>query len=103
MNEIKILLPYDGIDEEEIKKAVNSVEGCSVNFDEQSNGTGELVCAILTLAINAKMLLVALDSLKEAKLANKRVDVVDSDGTTIKANVRLKKLLDLFPDLFNND
>lgn len=91
MEKVKIILPYDEISEEELLKAVESVEGATVNFDEGANMSGELLCGIVTATMNIPMLLVALVSLHD-RFRTQKVRLVGLNGNPIKANIKLSDI-----------
>lgn len=92
MRNIKIILPYDSVDQEEIINAVKTVKGASVSFDEISNITGELVCTIFSSALTLTSIAMELAKLKGFLFAEERCVIVDAEGNVIKSNVRIKDL-----------
>lgn len=94
MEKVKIILPYDEESKEELQKAVESVEGATVNFDEGANMSGELVCGIVTATMNIPMLLVALVSLHD-RFRTQKVRIVDLNDNPIKPNIKLSDIENL--------
>ena len=92
METIKILFPYDGIEEKELKERIESIEGCSIDFEGQSNLDAEIVCMIaisLPPAIKA-----TVDIIRDinANLVKRRVTILDSDNNIVKKNVKLENI-----------
>lgn len=93
MEKIKIILPYEGIDENELEEFVNE-NGASISFDEESNMTAELVVAITTSVISAAQLVVAILSRYGDKLSNQKVTIVKEDGEIIKSGIKIQEVND---------
>lgn len=104
MEKFKILMPCDDISEEELKEIVSGYKDTTVSFDEGANINAELLCGIITTAINIPLLAVSIASWREAKLANRKVKLVSVDGKrTIVANIRLGDLSTVeFDDITDN-
>jgi hypothetical protein len=93
MEKIKISMPCDDISESELKELVSKIDDTQINFDEGSNISGELLCGIITTAINIPILVATIASWREQKLANQKVRLVSvKDKRTIVANIRLGEL-----------
>lgn len=104
MEKFKILMPCDDISEEELKEIVSGYKDTTVSFDEGANINAELLCAIITTAINIPLLAVSIASWREAKLANRKVKLVSVDGKrTIVASIRLGDLSTVEFDEINDN
>ena len=97
-------MPCDDISEEELKEIVSGYKDTTVSFDEGANINAELLCAIITTAINIPLLAVSIASWREAKLANRKVKLVSVDGKrTIVASIRLGDLSTVEFDEINDN
>lgn len=90
MKNIKIILPYDCVDQEEIVNAIKAVKGTSVSFDDVSNITGELICTILSSTLTFTS--IALELAKLKGFLEERCVIVDVEGNVLKSDVRIKDL-----------
>lgn len=98
MEKYKVVLPYDGVEEEkQIKKTVDNYGGIDISWDDTKNIDGNNVCNIVGQIKELINLLGALASI--ACLCEKRVKIYDGNNKPIKQNIKLKGIVDFFKKL----
>lgn len=100
MEKISIMFPYEEKHEEMITKIAED-SSVTVSFDEVSNSTGDLIAmttAVLPTMIGFISLYISTLQLKEARLSNRRVKVLNDNGQIIR-EVKLSELSDFIDSL----
>lgn len=94
MEYIKIVLPYDGIDEKEFSEFIKD-QGGSVCFDEVSNMSAVLVCAIISSIADVTQMILAINSKYGDKLSNRKVTIENEKDEILKTGVKFKNIKDV--------
>lgn len=94
METIKIQLPYEGIDPVDLKSKLESIEGCSVDSEAQSNLDAQVSYQIICTSVQTLCSVIALVATLYPDLLNRRVNVLNGDDEITMTNVKFKNLKD---------
>ena len=100
MEKYKVVLPYDGSEEEkQIKEIVDNFGEIDISWNDTKNIDGNNVCEIVDQIERLITILGSLASI--ACLCEKRVRIYDGNNKPVKQNIKLKSIVDFFKRLKN--